>query len=217
MHSLRHWFTNNWLFKVFALVLAVMLWMTVASESSSEIGIEVPLEYRNIPSHLEITGDTTNSVEVRLRGSSNLIRDISPRDVSMTIDLGGMKAGERIISLTSRNVQVPVGAEVIRVNPSRVRLTLEPTVSKIVPVVPTLQGQPASGFKVGKVLLNPNRVQVQGPQSRVNTLDFVPTGPIHIDGKQSDVVQSADVDVPDPQVRLQNPSTIEVRVEIRAK
>ena len=31
--------------------------MAVANEASSEIGLEVPLEYRNIPPQLEITGD----------------------------------------------------------------------------------------------------------------------------------------------------------------
>ena len=56
-------------------------------EASSEIGLEVPLEYRNIPPQLEITGDMTNTVQVRLRGSSNVIKDITAKDVSTTIDL----------------------------------------------------------------------------------------------------------------------------------
>jgi len=36
----------------------------------SEVGFEVPLEYRNIPAQLEITGDTANTVEVRLRAGN---------------------------------------------------------------------------------------------------------------------------------------------------
>src|SRR5690349_10572187 len=90
------WFTHNWHLKVISLVLATMLWMLVATETSSEIGMEVPLEYRNIPPQLEITGDTTNTVQVRLRGSANIIRDISARDVSTTIDLSRMRPGEKI-------------------------------------------------------------------------------------------------------------------------
>ena len=42
-----------------SLILATMLWMAVANQASSEIGLEVPLEYRNIPAQLEITGDMT--------------------------------------------------------------------------------------------------------------------------------------------------------------
>ena len=217
MHSLKHWITHNWFLKIFSLVLATMLWITVASETSSEIGLEVPLEYRNIPAQFEITGDTTNTVEVRLRGSPNLIKEVTPKEVSTNIDLSSMKPGEIVFPLTSQNVQAPFGAEVVRVNPSRVRINLERTISKMVPVVPTIQGQPARGFEVGKVLLNPNRIRVEGPESRVNHLDSVSTRPILVDGKRANILQSSDLDVPDPQVRLQRPATINIRVEIRAK
>src|SRR5690349_16475671 len=67
MRSLKrwqNWFTHNWSLKLLSLVLATMLWMLVATETSSEIGMEVPLEYRNIPPQMEITGDTTNTVQV---------------------------------------------------------------------------------------------------------------------------------------------------------
>ena len=217
MHPLKHWITHNWFPKIFSLVLATMLWITVASETSSEIGLEVPLEYRNIPAQLEITDDTTNRVEVRLRGSPNLIKEVTPKEVSTNVDLSSMKPGEIVFTLTSRNVQAPFGAEVVRVNPSRVRINLERTISKMAPVVPTIQGQPARGFEVGKVLLNPSRIRVEGPESRISKLDSVSTLPILVDGKRADIVQSADLDVPDPQVRLQRPSTINIRVEIRAK
>src|SRR6266566_2216186 len=107
MRSLKHWLTYNWHLKLFSLVLATMLWMLVATETSSEIGMEVPLEYRNIPAQLEITGDTTNSVQVRLRGSANVIRDISGKDVSTTIDLSKMRTGDKIVALSPQNVQAP--------------------------------------------------------------------------------------------------------------
>src|SRR5262245_34593503 len=63
----KHWITHNWFLKVVSLMLAVLLWVALSNPATSEIGIEVPLEYRNIPAHYEITGDTTSSVQVRLR------------------------------------------------------------------------------------------------------------------------------------------------------
>src|SRR5438094_9723212 len=117
MRSLKHWVTHNWHLKLVSVGLAAMLWMFVATEASSEIGLEVPLEYRNIPPQLEITGDMTNTVQVRLRGSSNVITDITAKDIATTIDLANMKTGEKIVALSPQNVQAPFGAEVIRVNP----------------------------------------------------------------------------------------------------
>jgi YbbR domain-containing protein len=194
-----------------------MLWMTVAHQASSEIGLEVPLEYRNIPADLEITGDTTNMVQVRLRGSSNVIKDVTARSVSTTIDLGDMRTGEKIVALSPQNVQAPFGAEVIRVNPSTVRFTLERTVVKTVSVTPMIVGQPADGYEVERVLLNPMKVEVEGPESRLNTLTSITTLPIRIEGRQATVEQTADLDVPDPQIRLRRPSPVGVKVEIHHK
>jgi YbbR domain-containing protein len=217
MRSPRHWLIHNWYLKLISVVLAVMLWMLVASETSSEIGMEVPLEYRNIPSQLEITGDTTNLVQVRLRGSANVIRQISAKDVSTTIDLSKMRSGDKIVPLSPQNVQAPFGAEVIRVNPSSVRFNLERTMTKTVPVVPAISGLPADGFEVGKVFADPKTIEVEGPESRVNTLESIATVPIRLDRRQSRVEQTVDLDVPDPQIRLSHPGPVNVRVEIRRR
>ena len=217
MHPVKHWITHNWFLKVLSLLLAGTLWVAVASETSSEIGIEVPLEYRNVPANLEITGDTANTVEVRLRGSANLIKEVSAKEVSTTASLENMTPGEKIISLTPENVQAPFGTEVIRINPSQVRINLEQTISKTIPVVPTTQGQPAAGFELGKVLVNPGKIRVQGPQSVLRTIDSISTVPIRIDGKRSSLQQTAGLDLPDPQLRLQDPSRVEVRIEIRGR
>ncbi len=217
MRPLKHWVTHNWYLKLISLGLAAMLWMFVATEASSEIGMEVPLEYRNIPPQLEITGDTTNMVQVRLRGSSNVIRDISPRDVSTTIDLSKMRTGEKIVPLSPQNVQAPFGAEVVRVNPSSVRFNLERTMIKTVPVVPTILGQPTDGFELGTVMVNPSKVEVEGPESRINTLESIATIPIRLDRRQTHIEQTVDLDVPDPQIRLQHPAPVSVRVEVRRR
>ncbi len=43
--------------KVLAIALATLLWLTVAGEHVVERSLRVPLEFRNIPAQLEITGD----------------------------------------------------------------------------------------------------------------------------------------------------------------
>jgi len=217
MQSTLHWVTNNWFLKIVSLLLATLLWAAVSNEASSEIGLDVPLEYRNIPARLEITGDMTNTVQVRLRGASNVIKGITAKDVATKIDLTEMRPGEKTITLSPQNVQVPFGADVIRVNPSSVRFTLEPTVTKNVPIVPTIVGRPPDGYEIGQVLLRPNRVEVEGPESRMNTLSSIATVPIRIDHRQATLEQSFDLDVPDPQIRIQHPSPVSIKIEIRKK
>ena len=217
MQSTLHWVTNNWFLKVVSLLLAALLWAAVSNEASSEIGLDVPLEYRNIPARLEITGDMTNTVQVRLRGASNVIKGITAKDVATRIDLTEMRPGEKTITLSPQNVQVPFGADVIRVNPSSVRFTLEPTLTKNVPIVPTIVGRPPDGYEIGQVLLRTNRVEVEGPESRMNTLSSIATVPIRIDRRQTSLEQTFDLDVPDPQIRIQHPSPVSIKIEIRKK
>src|SRR4051812_1792457 len=129
MQRLSHYITNNWITKLFSLILATMLWMTVGTQTSSEIGMDLPIEYRNIPNQLEVTGDATNIAHVRLRGASNVIRGISAQDISMTLDLTDIVPGEKIVPLTPQNVSVPFGVEVVRVSPARIELNMERTLT----------------------------------------------------------------------------------------
>ena len=200
MRTLKEFLTRNWFAKLFSLVLATMLWITISSEANSEIGILIPLEYRNIPAQLEVTGDTTNTVEVRLRGPATLIREISPQDVSATVDLGGLRAGEKIVQLTPQNIRSPFGIEVVRVNPSQVRLTLESTMSKTIPVVVQLLGEPPAGFEVVDTTAVPPLVEVQGPSSKVQAMESVPTAIVRVSGKKASFTQNVDLDLPDPMV-----------------
>jgi len=214
---MKHWILQNWFLKVVSLLLATLLWAAVSNQTSSEIGLDVPLEYRNIPPQLEITGDMTNTIQIRLRGSSNVLKGITAKDVSTTIDVGKMRAGEKIVALSPQNVQTPFGTEVIRVNPSSVRFTLERTVTKTVDIVPTIAGQPIDGFEIGQVFVSPNTIEVEGPESRVEALSSIATTPVRVDRKQSSIEQTADLDVPDSQIRLQHPSAVNVKIEIRRK
>ena len=217
MPSPKQWITNNWLLKAVSLLLATLLWAALSNEASSEIGLEVPLEYRNIPAQTEITGDMTNAVQVRLRGASNMIKEITTKDVATAIDLSQMTTGEKIVALSPHNVQVPFGAEVIRVNPSSVRFVLEQTIVKPVPIVPTTVGEPADGYEVVEVLISPKTVQVEGPESRVATVSSIATVPIRLDQRRSSIEQSADLDVSDPQIRLKNSAAVKVKIIIQRK
>jgi YbbR domain-containing protein len=127
-----------------------------------------------------------------------------------------MRTGEKIVTYLPER-QAPFGAEVIRVNPSSVRFTLERTLVKTVPIVPTILGRPADGYEIGQVLVSPNSGEVEGPESRVNTLSSIATVAIRVDRRDASFEQSADLDVPDPQIRLQRPSPVNVKAEVRHK
>ena len=63
---------HGWL-KILAVLLASLLWLTVAGEHVVERTLRVPQELRNVPPQLEIVGDPPMTVDVRVRGSSAVL------------------------------------------------------------------------------------------------------------------------------------------------
>ncbi len=217
MQSPKEFLTRNWLAKLSSLLLATVLWMAIASETSSEMGITVQIQYQNIPGQFEVIDETANTVEVRLRGSANIMKELAPQEVAVSLNLAGMGAGESVLQLTAENVQAPFGVEVMRVNPSRVRINLDRSVSKIVPVKAHLLGQPETGSEVKEVSIIPNVVEIHGPESRLRHLEGVATEPVDIEGANGEVHRFIGLDVDDSFLRLQRPSAVDVRVGIGKK
>ena len=111
--------------KVLATALAVLLWLTVAGDPTAERGLRVPLEFENVQDSVEILGDPPETVEVRLRGSSAVLRRLETGDVAAVIDLGSARPGNRLFDMTADHVRAPLGVDVTQVIPSTVSLTLE--------------------------------------------------------------------------------------------
>ena len=202
--------------KVFATALAVLLWLTVAGDPIAERGLHIPLEFENVPDSVEILGNPPETVEVRLRGSSAVLRRLEAGDVAGIIDLGSERPGNRLFDMTTAGrVRVPLGVEVTQVIPSTVSLTIEAAGSpRMVPVVPVLEGDPAPGFVVGRVVVEPATVAVVGPQSKLRQLTEAMTEPLDVTNAAVPIEETVTVGVADPNLRLETPRAARVTVEI---
>jgi len=126
MHFLREWVLNNWSLKLLALAISFLLWTTYTAEPFSEVGYLVPLEFRNVPANLEISGDVPTQAHLRVRGRSGLLRRLIPADLSIAVDLSGRPAGETLVQLTPDQVTVPYGVTVVGIIPTEIRILLGP-------------------------------------------------------------------------------------------
>ena len=73
--------------KVLAIMLASVLWFTVAGEHVVERSLHAPLAVRNLPPNLEIVGELPESVDIRVRGSAAQLSRIDTGDVVAMLDL----------------------------------------------------------------------------------------------------------------------------------
>ena len=200
--------------KLVSVALAILIWLTVSGEQIAERSLRVPLEFRNIPSALEVVGDQPSAVDVRVRGHSGILARLQPGDIVATLNLASARPGRRLFHLLTSDVEVPFGVDVAQVAPPTIALEFERSATKAVAIVPAIDGEPAPGYSVRRVSSDPASVDVIGPESRIRSLTEAITEPVELNGATTTVRDLVTVGVADASVRLKQPRTARVTVEI---
>jgi YbbR domain-containing protein len=201
--------------KLVSLVLAFSLWYIVAGERGTEIVLSIPLEFRNLPEGLEVIEESAQQVDVRLRGSSEFLRALSPQAIQAAMDLADAKPGHQTVYLTPSQVETPYGVRVIRVTPASVNLVIEALAERTVQVVPRVVGEPAAGFVLTNIRLQPPEITISGPASTLENLEQLTTEPISAEGLRETYSQSLQILIDDPFVRLIDVNSVEVTLEVQ--
>jgi hypothetical protein len=203
--------------KIVSIGLAALLWALVFGEQVVERSLRVPLEFTNVPAQLELVGDAPPVVEVRVRGSSGAVGRIATGELVAVLDLRGAGPGRgHLFHLTDADVRAPFGVEVVQVTPSTIPMSFEPSVNKTVPVVPSFEGEPATGFVVGTVTSTPASVDLVGPASTLAAVTEAITEPVSVKGATTSFVDMVTVGSPEPTVRLRTAVVARVAVTIAA-
>lgn len=167
---------------------------------------------------LQLTGDQIDSVSVQVRGGDNVVSALGDGSLRVVVDLSGAHPGANIIPLRVDEVDAPLGVEVLQIEPSTVTVNLERAGEMSVLVRPTIEGQPAEGFVVGTIMVEPREVTVAGPESRLRESVTVLTARVMLEGRTTTLVQEVGVGVADAELRVLQPHTVRVTVPIeRAK
>lgn len=208
----RRVFLENFILKLVSLLLAIGLWLAVASAPPAAIEMRVPIEFRNLPENLEIDSASFTEAQVRLRGPERVLHSIGPADVRAEVDLSSVQPGERTFDLTSRQIHVPYDVEVEQIIPGQFHLSFDVRETRTVEVHPRVTGNFAKGLQVAQVSADPPTITVVGPRRRVDALEAATTDPVDASGTITRASFTTQVFVGDPLVQVVHPSPIRVTV-----
>ena len=196
---------NIW-WKLFALLIAVLLWIAVANEPELSTFVSVPIEFRDLPPSLEISSEIVDKVELEMRGPSGELRNFTANKTAVVLNMSDAVPGEHTYLIESAEVHLPRSLRLIRAIPPGVRFMFERRKTRSVPVEVRFSAPPAR-FRV-----SPASLTIEGPESRVNRVHSLLTDQIDLSTVSGTGTFHATALADDPHVRID--SDPEVTVEV---
>jgi YbbR domain-containing protein len=187
---LRNLVLHNLGLKVLSLLAAFALWVFVnAGAHETERALQIPLELRNLPSHLMIVSPRVDFIDLRVSGPRTLLGRINPSELSIVLDLGGVRPGPAVFRVLTEPLNLPRGVKVARLTPSEVTLEFSRLSRRTIPVRLTFTGKPPGGLRVTETRVAPESVDVSGPMELVDKIQAVEAAPIDLSGATPGVIE----------------------------
>lgn len=213
---LKNMLTENLPIKIISITLAVFLWFFVTFKGQTETSFEVPLEFKNTPSDMEVLKQNVKKISVSISARERLLREISQNEVRVIVDLSNAKLGENSIPITKSSVKSPRGVDIIRIEPSVVKVYLDKKEQKNVPVKAIIVGNPQKGFIVSSVEINPSSINIEGAKKELDRIRIIKTEPIDVEGIKDNLTINAKID-PEGKIFRSDRDTVQVTIKLRRK
>lgn len=200
--------------RIFSLLLAFVLWLHISTRNVTEEAIFVPLELVNFPPSMVVADNLPEGVSLRVRGPAALTRFVNERKPRFRIDLSEAHRGLNSFALSAGSLGLPRGLTVSRMVPSTVDVTLEPVETKVVPLKPSLIGEPAPGFLLEEVVVEPGNITLRGPANLLARIDYIETNPININEARQSLAQKVAPVFPEHGLSVMDGHNIVAQVKI---
>jgi YbbR domain-containing protein len=207
---------SNLRYKVVALLAALLLWGVSHTTSSIERGFDIPVVPENVPDDLVVTDRSSDAVNVRVRGTRAALQRLTLEDWDYTVDLTGARAGATQHEVDLSRLDLPRGAQIVSRSPASLEFTLERKSTRAVKVRADIDGEPAPGFAVGEVEVEPARVRIAGARSEVLRLSELLTETIDVAGANAAIERTVRVAPGGLHVWLEGSDRVTVRIPIAA-
>jgi len=120
---LRRLFSANLGLKFASVGLAGLIWgMSFLASGTTIRAVSVPIEFSNVPSGMEVTGQSAEELEVQVRGSPWIMDSISLGRLVGRFDLGSFHPGWYTLRFQPESLHLPPGIVVDRVTPATIRV-----------------------------------------------------------------------------------------------
>lgn len=125
-HFWKHTILDNGSYKLVALFVTLILWVTILGRRDFIFAKDIELDYQ-VPKHLRLrAGDIPQKVTVRVSGTRMALKKFSKASEVVPVDLTRADPGPYRFVITPRVLDLPVGVKVISITPEVLSLNVLP-------------------------------------------------------------------------------------------
>ncbi|MCX6593309.1 MAG: CdaR family protein [Acidobacteria bacterium] len=211
-----------WL-KLFSVLVAVLLWLVFVEAPELTTSVSVPVEFKNFPVGLDTGAEMPDEVQLQISGPRDVLSSAGLTKTAVVLDLANFnRPGERTYTVTDSVYGLPPRVRLVRAIPFQLRLSLEPHVSRNVPVKLRFAGAVPNGFAVAQQVITPATVAISGPKSQVERVEAVQTDPFEFatilegeEDKDKTLQAHLPVYVGNARVRIDSASAVDVKLQLQ--
>lgn len=110
-------------FKVVALFISLILWLTILGRRDFVLNQDIPLNLR-VTSDMKVVAQTANHIKVKVSGPRSALKKFLDSASTQGIDIDISQRGEGIIyvDVPMTKIEVPLGVRIIGVRPHQIQV-----------------------------------------------------------------------------------------------
>ena len=147
---------------VLSVIIVTGIWFSITRGQDILGTFDVPVEYVNRASKLEIIDTSATSVQLRLSGTRSIIGTIRPEQLRVMVDLSQAVNGKNNIPINSDNLTLPAGVALSDVNPHVVEVSMDVLIEKELPVQANWVGKLNPALILTDVTILPEKIRFIG-------------------------------------------------------
>ena len=180
-------FMKNLLFFA-AVILTLQIWLAIRLQLQVDRDIEIPVTIQTQDNEIPLGTPSPEKVTVSLSGGSSLVSNLTGRELKLVLNTSRAKKKDEdnvtkcSWSINTSDIEAPFGLRIKNVSPGLIKLSIDRFITKELPVEAILnEADLPAEYKIGKVTIEPEKVTVTAPSSKLSKLKKVRTTPIPLD------------------------------------
>ncbi len=215
--TIRERFFSNLLPKMALLLGVCVFWALVTTRQGQITTVTAPVVLHGIPEGLILLKTTPEEVNVQIKSLSGLSTTPSKLDLTAELDASYAKEGQTTIWVRNSDISLPSGLNIDTISPSSIRIVTEKKMRKRVPVIASLKGKLPPRLSAMQVVCDPATIEIEGPTSKVSTLEEVFTEDIDATKLRKGNSYQKSLRPPLKQISLRSELPITIRLAPRNK